>query len=138
MISNTAVSSLYNNASPSELPQASTGTQDLKDEFLKLLLAQLKNQDPINPVDSTQMLAQQAQFASLEQMQNLNTNLVSLMTMQAVTQATSLIGTTVTGTDASGNAVTGVVDSISFQGGNPFLKVGSSTISPSTVTAVSL
>ena len=88
-----------------------------------MFMTQLKNQDPSQPVDSTQMLAQQAQFASLEQMQNLNTNLVTLLAMQNVSQATSLIGKTASGKDSVGNLVTGNVVGISFDGGTSTLKI---------------
>ena len=97
-------------------------SQALKDEFLTLMMAQLKNQDPTQPVDSTQMLAQEAQFSSLEQMQNLNTNFVSLMAMQNVSQATNLIGRTVSGT-VSGVSTSGVVQGVSFASGSPVLTV---------------
>lgn len=43
-----------------------------KDDFLKLLITQMQNQDPLSPMDNSQFLAQMAQFSSLEQMQNLN------------------------------------------------------------------
>ena len=49
-----------------------TDTSDAKSQFLQLLVTQLQNQDPTAPTDQTQMLAQLAQFSSLEQMQNLN------------------------------------------------------------------
>ena len=50
-----------------------SGTLD-KDAFLKLMIAQLKNQDPLNPMDGTEYASQLAQFSSLEQLSNLNTN----------------------------------------------------------------
>lgn len=118
-----------NNASASTMNGSMQSAQQLSNEFLTLLMAQLKNQDPTAPVDSTQMLTQQAQFSSLEQMQNLNTNFVAMMAMQNVSQATNLIGRTVTGTVAgssSTTAVSGVVTGVSFNTGSPVLTVNAS------------
>ncbi len=59
-----------------------------KNEFLKLLLAQLQHQDPLNPADNTEFIAQLAQFSSLEQMTQMNTTLEeSLMASQSMSQA---------------------------------------------------
>jgi len=124
-----------NNASPSTLPQSSMSAADYKSEFLKLLMTQLQNQDPTQPVDSTQMLAQQAQFASLEQMQNLNTNFVTLMAMQNVAQGTNLIGKNVVATDSTGATVSGQVTGIKFDNGVATLQV---QVSPSSTAAVKL
>jgi len=96
--------------------------QQLNTEFMTLLMAQLQNQDPTNPVDDTQMLSQQAQISSLQQMQSLNTNFVSMMAMQNVSQATSMIGHTVAGT-VNGSAVSGLVQGVSFSNGSPVLTV---------------
>jgi len=66
-----------------------------KDEFLKMLIAQLKHQDPMNPMDGTAFTAQLAQFSSLEQLQNINTQLTSFTKQQQSqgnTQAVNLIG----------------------------------------------
>ena len=66
-----------------------------KDDFLTLLLAQLQNQDPLNPADSTEYTAQLAQFSSLEQLSNVNANLEYMQLYQASinnAQAVSFIG----------------------------------------------
>ena len=55
-----------------------------KDDFLKLLIAQMKNQDPQSPADSSQMAAQLAQFSSVEQLANIN----QALTAQATAQTT--------------------------------------------------
>lgn len=77
-----------------------------KDDFLKMLLAQLKNQDPLKPVDGTDFAAQLAQFTSIEQLTNMSTQLASLATSQAAmtnTQSIDLIGKEVTA--GGGNTV---------------------------------
>ncbi|MCK7515771.1 MAG: flagellar hook assembly protein FlgD [Desulfobacterales bacterium] len=74
---------------------ASTRNVIGKDEFLKMLIAQLKHQDPMNPMDGTAFTAQLAQFSSLEQLQNINTQLTSFTRQQQSlgnTQAVNLIG----------------------------------------------
>jgi flagellar basal-body rod modification protein FlgD len=86
---------------------ASTGaTKSLgKDEFLKLLTAQLKAQDPMNPMDSTNFTAQLAQFSSLEQMTNMNASLTNMLASQNSlqnTMAMSFIGKKVS---FDGNAI---------------------------------
>jgi flagellar basal-body rod modification protein FlgD len=116
-----SLSALYNNASPSTLP-TNQSSADYKTEFLDMLVAQLKNQDPTDPVDDSQMLAQQAQFESLEQMQNLNTNMVTSLVQQSSNQAASMLGRTVTGT-VNGAQITGQVNAVTFSNGTPSLQV---------------
>lgn len=87
---------------------AASGTLG-KDDFLKLLVKQLQNQDPMNPLDSSQFATQLAQFSSVEQLANINTNLeASVATNQLMAQsignslASSMIGRDV---KASGNTL---------------------------------
>ena len=87
--------------------QASSTKSVGKDEFMKLLLAQLKNQDPLKPMDGTDFAAQLAQFSSLEQLKNLNTTLetqsVNQMTL-GYSQSVNMIGKEAVAN--SGNTVT--------------------------------
>jgi flagellar basal-body rod modification protein FlgD len=86
-----------------------------KNAFLKLLTTQLKYQDPLNPMDASAFTAQMAQFSSLEQLYNVNTNLENLVTSQnTLLQGLSvnMIGKTVSLQDGTSGQVTG----ISFDG----------------------
>lgn len=82
--------------------------------FLRLLVAQLKNQDPTQPIDSTQYMAQLAAFSNVEQSMQTNAKLDSLMTSFALSQAEGLIGRTVTTADGS---VSGKVESVTIISG---------------------
>lgn len=105
-----------------------TGSSSLgKDDFLKILITQLQNQDPSSPMDDKEFIAQMAQFSSLEQMQNLNssmTNLISLQTQSNLISYGQFMGQEVNWskieTDKAGNSITssgvGKVTSVAFSG----------------------
>lgn len=108
-----------------------------KDDFLKLLVMQLKNQDPLEPLKNQDFIAQLAQFNSLEQMINLNTSFDRMLLLQTLNGASSFIGNEVSWFDADGNAQSGVVDSVSVLDGTPTLIVGDSMINLSDIFAIS-
>ena len=88
-----------------------------KDEFLTLLIAQLSHQDPTNPMDNTEFVAQMAQFSSLEQMHNMSNGFEKIASVMHNNDAISTIGKTVEiemGTDN----ITGVVEKV-VRGENP-------------------
>jgi flagellar basal-body rod modification protein FlgD len=80
--------------------QSGSATPDY-DTFLKLLMAQLTNQDPTAPMESTDYMAQLAQFSSVEQQTKTNNKLDSLLASSALSQAERFIGRTVTSADGS-------------------------------------
>src|SRR3712207_3773416 len=82
-----------------------------KDTFLKLLVAQMRYQDPANPANSTEFMAQTASFTQVEKLEQLATQSASLLALQRSTSAGALVGRTVTYTDPTGASVSGVATS---------------------------
>lgn len=93
-----------------------------KDDFLKLLVTQMRYQDPLKPMEDTAFIAQLAQFSSLEQMMNVGQN-------TSLNWGVSLLGKQVYATDRDGYPVTGIAKSIRLVDGTPFvaLTVGKDT-----------
>ena len=119
-------------ATSSVLQAANISQQD----FLQILLTQLTYQDPMKPLDNQEFVAQLAQFTTLAQTQELNSNMNNLLVLQAGTQSVGLLGRTVDLTTASGS-VTGTVSALGFDSsGQPQLTV--TTTSGSVLTAVGL
>ncbi len=88
---------------------ASTNNTLDYNNFLQLLVAQLKNQDPTNPADPTAFVSQLASFSAVEQQVNTNSKLDALLTQTELSQGASVIGRTVTSTDGS---ITGKIVSV--------------------------
>jgi flagellar basal-body rod modification protein FlgD len=116
----------------------SVGRADLgKDEFLRLLTEGLKNQDPMNPADGTEFIAQLAQFSSLEQMQTLNAGFESLLALQRLTNGSSLIGQRVTYLDSdTGQIAAGIVTELSVRDGDIHLRIGNKDVPLKSVRTV--
>ena len=95
-----------------------------KDMFLQLLVAQMKYQDPTNPTDSSQFLAQSAQFTSLEKMQSIADQTGLLLGSSLAFGASGLVGRTVTYTLDDGTEGTGTVSGVQFGTSGPVLSVG--------------
>jgi flagellar basal-body rod modification protein FlgD len=102
-----------------------------KDDFLKILITQLKNQDPMQPLQDKDFIAQMAQFTSVEQLTNMATEMKTLS--QSLGIASGLIGKEVSwsSSDSTGKQVvkSGVVDSITFNGGIQYANVKGEEIS---------
>jgi len=96
-----------------------------KDMFLQLLVAQMRYQDPMNPTDSSQFLAQSAQFTALEKMQDVADKTAQLFQAQVSFGASGFIGKTVSWSDSDGNTQTATVHGVTFGKDGPMLDVGS-------------
>ena len=107
-----------------------------QDQFLQLLVAQLQNQDPLAPTDSTQFVSQLATFSQLQETQKLTASFSQMLKLQQLTQGTSLIGKTVEYTPTGGSPATGTVSAVTVNNGSVLLAVGSATVALDQVTQV--
>src|SRR4051812_45893262 len=127
----TSGTSLYTNKTTTDAGKSKSVAD--QDTFLKLLVAQLKYQDPSNPADSTQFLAQTAQFTQVEKLGQI----ADMMQAQQLIGASALVGRTVTYQDADGVSQTGVVTKTKLNGDSePTLVVGDTDVQLSRVTEV--
>jgi flagellar basal-body rod modification protein FlgD len=119
-------------------PASASGTSSTRmdqDTFLKLLVAQLKYQDPSNPADATQFLAETAQFTVVQKLEALSALDQQVLDTTKAQSAAGLIGKQVTYTDYSGTARTGTVTGTTV-GGKPTLTIDGTQVPLDNVTAV--
>ena len=132
-----SITSTTNSLNPqvqSNLPEQTINQND----FLKLLVAQLAAQDPMNPVSNAEFAAQMAQFSTLQATQMMQKNLSGVESSQAVLPAHSLLGRTVQVQSPSGAIDSGAVSAVTFQSGSPSLIVNGQSYNLSSVLSVSL
>ncbi|KON68491.1 flagellar hook assembly protein FlgD [Peribacillus butanolivorans] len=124
-----------------------TGDSLGKDDFLKLLLTQLQNQDPSSPMDNTEFIAQMATFSSLEQMMNIGSQideLIGLNQQNSLMNYNSFVGKEVTWhiLDESGENLAieegvGIVESIQYKGDNIYFILEDGTkLQPANISAM--
>jgi flagellar basal-body rod modification protein FlgD len=122
---------------PDLKPQDYTNGTLGKDAFLKLFVAQLSHQDPMNPMNDSEFMGQMASFSTLEQVTNLATANQQVAANLASSNAIGLIGRTVTWTDSSDEVHTGTVEKVVTVDGKPTLTVsGTAGVDPATITQV--
>lgn len=97
-------------------------------QFLDLMIAELQNQDPLNPMDNAQMIEQIGQIRQIDASTKLATTLDAVLMGQNLSSASALIGKTITGLDADSKRITGTVDKVTVTDGVPKLHVGAKTI----------
>jgi flagellar basal-body rod modification protein FlgD len=99
------------------------------DQFLQLLVAQLQNQDPLDPVSDRDFINQLATLNTVQGIQSLNANFAEMLKLQQLTQGADLIGKTVTFAPAGGgDPRSGTVSAVSVQDGAFVLNVGSDRV----------
>ena len=131
-----SVNSIANNTNytTSISTSSRTASSELgKEDFLNLLVTQLKYQNPLNPTDSTEYVSQLAQFSVLEQMSNLNTRIAALESIAMTGKYATASVTSSTGTVTS---VEGTVDSVTLDDGEASLVIDGTSVNLDDVTSV--
>jgi flagellar basal-body rod modification protein FlgD len=137
VIGNTApVQAINTLASTSKSSTAPTENSMGSDTFLKLLVAQLKYQDPTKPADGTALMGQTAQFQMVEQLQQLAAQTTQLLSEQQASSAIALVGRTISYTQGE-QTLSGVVGSVRLTAAGPMLAVGQTDVPLSSVTEIS-
>ncbi len=131
-------------SSISSLSSASSSTSTTSDamssvgvnDFLKLLLTELQNQDPLNPTDTNDILNQVSQIKAIQSNQQLTDTLTSMQLQQGLAAASSLLQKNVKGLTDSGETITGVVGSVTINDSAVTLNVGDQSISLKNVSEI--
>lgn len=113
----------------SKLPQQTDAYSNLKiEDFIKLMITELQNQDPLNPMDNGQLLQQLSSMQTINSTSKLTTTLDSVLLGQNLANAGALIGKTINGLTADGEDVTGKVEQATLVGNVPYLNVGDKSV----------
>jgi len=121
----------------STLPQTGNPGGALgKEQFLELLMAQLSHQDPLDPVDNSESIAQMAQFSSLEQMQNVSGQLAEMRQSSGLMNGLALHGKNVELLTESGEKHEGTIDRVAWESDGISVSLNGESISLSNVIEV--
>ncbi len=127
-----ASTSLYAGSTPAAAPKQGMD----QETFLTLLVAQLRNQDPSSPMDTSEMMAQSTQLASMEQLTAMADTTRESFALQMRIAATGLVGQQVSYVDSDGVRQTGVATGVSFAGSTPMVAVGDIAVPLDSVSAI--
>ncbi len=105
-------------------------------DFLQVLVAQLRNQNPLDPQADSDFMSQIAQFEQLASLEQLNETLSALTGLSLLGQASGLLGHEVEAVADDGEPIAGIVESVEISGGQPLLIVNGMMVPVSAVTAV--
>lgn len=117
-------------------PTVSSSKQLTQQDFLKLLSTQMQNQDPMQPMDDSQFMAQMAQFSTLQATTTMGADMTALRTHSDLATASSLVGRQVTITNNTVGTVTGTVSGVDASSGTAEVVIGGKSYSLSDITNV--
>lgn len=124
MAVNTLAGAAAPNSPASLKPQGDKFSELKVDDFLKLMIAELQNQDPLDPTDNSKLLEQVNQIRSVQSSTQLTTTLNAVLLGQNLSSASGMIGKEVRGLSSDGAEVSGRVDRVSIEEGAPVMHVG--------------
>jgi flagellar basal-body rod modification protein FlgD len=135
-----AVSSVSSNSTtPQVVDKDQTGFNALNsDAFMKMLIVQLQNQDPTQPMGNEELLQQLSMMRNLQASVELDNTLKSMSASQQVSSGAAFLGKIVTGNDAQQRQVTGVADRVFLENGSLMIGIGDNKVAVSNVTGVNL
>ena len=116
---------------------SASGSSEIRTDYLKLLVTQLQNQNPLEPLDNNQMASQLTQLSQLEQVENISSMFQRVLGSMQLGQASALIGKSVTFAPSSGGpAVTEWVRSVTIENGEVMVHAGGHTVALSELQSV--
>ena len=128
------VTGVSSNQTTQSSSKSSSSNQDITSaDFMTLLLTQMRNQDPLEPMKNEEFMSQLTQMNSLSALKSMDSNLQKMTTQSEITEATALIGKMV---EASAKSISGVVTSVSLEDGSVMVQIGSEKIAISDITSV--
>ena len=125
----------FTGAAPDKLPRVPMKTLG-QDEFLQLLVVQMRNQDPLKPVSDTEFIAQMAQFSNLEQTKAMSSDIAKLRQSTAFNQGTALMGKQVSLLSGGSTFTKGIVTDLTVKDGEVSLIVNGKTYELGQVVSV--
>ncbi|MDR1485238.1 MAG: hypothetical protein LBT09_10500 [Planctomycetaceae bacterium] len=136
-------STILNNSQTSGATTSTVANSDRMNDlttsdFIKMMVAELQHQDPMDPMSNTEMLSQISQMRQITANDKLSAGIEALIKGETLATASSLIGKTVTGVDSLGENITGKVDKVTVESsGTAKLHIGNSIVNVTTVTTIS-
>lgn len=123
---------------PAPATPAARSTTPSQSDFLKLLVTQMQNQDPLNPINNSDMMTQLAQLSTVDGMTQLNKSMSDMLTLQQLTQGANLVGKTVTYNKTDGSVPgRGVVKSVQVNSGTLQLQMNNGrSVTLSQITSI--
>lgn len=99
-----------------------------QDQFLKLMVAQLKSQDPLEPIKDQEFLGQLAQFSTLSGIEKLNASFGDMLSLQQITQGANLMGQQIVYRNSDNQTAQGLVQGFAVNEGRIELQVGNEAV----------